>query len=284
VMRRVSALDREQGMTLGWPSVADQYIIRGGREGYERLQLLARDRWPDTSALFERAGLCSGMRCVDLGCGGGEVTLEMARLVAPGVVTGVDMDEVKLRLARNAADDRGVINVEFRALDVDDWDQPDAYDVVYSRFLLQHLRRPVDLLRRMWSAVRSGGVIIVEDADFDGWFCNPPNEGFEFFLRAYSQVLRHRGGDHTIGRKLRAYFLEAGILPPEMSLVQSLRVTGDTKTLAWSTLDASADAIASEGIASPDELKAALSSLGEFTEDPDTLIGGPRIFQLWSKR
>ena len=57
----LSAFDREQGMTLGSVTVADQYIIRGGQEGYERLQLLARDRWPDTSALFERAGLCSGI-------------------------------------------------------------------------------------------------------------------------------------------------------------------------------------------------------------------------------
>ena len=43
-----------------------------------------------------------------------------------------------------------------------------AYDLVYSRFLLQHLSRPVELLPRMWAAVRAGGVIAVEDADFDG--------------------------------------------------------------------------------------------------------------------
>ncbi len=82
----------------------ERYVIRGGKEGYERLRLLARDRWPDTAALFERAGLSPGMRCIDLGCGGGEVTFEIARLVAPGgSVTGVDMDAIKLDLARRAA-------------------------------------------------------------------------------------------------------------------------------------------------------------------------------------
>jgi ubiquinone/menaquinone biosynthesis C-methylase UbiE len=49
----------------------------GGKQGYERLLLLARDRWPDTAALFARAGVSPGMRCIDLGCGGGEVTLEI---------------------------------------------------------------------------------------------------------------------------------------------------------------------------------------------------------------
>ncbi|HTT51933.1 MAG TPA: hypothetical protein VMH35_11085 [Streptosporangiaceae bacterium] len=43
----------------------------------------------------------------------------------------------------------------------------------------------------------------MEDADFDGWCYDPPNEGFEFFLDAYRRVLGRRGGDHAIGRKLR---------------------------------------------------------------------------------
>ncbi len=85
----------------------ERYVIRGGRRGYERLQLLARERWPDTAALFARVGLGSGMDAIDLGCGGGEVTFEIARLVAPGQVTGIDMDEVKLGLARDAATARG---------------------------------------------------------------------------------------------------------------------------------------------------------------------------------
>jgi 2-polyprenyl-3-methyl-5-hydroxy-6-metoxy-1,4-benzoquinol methylase len=263
----------------------ERYVIRGGKEGYERLLLLSRDRWPDTAALFDRAGLSPGMRCIDLGCGGGEVTLEIARLIAPGgSVTGVDMDEIKLDMGRRAAAARGLGNVEFRQLDVRDWDEPGGYDAVYCRFLLQHLSEPVGLLRRMWAGVRPGGVLIVEDADFDGWCCHPPNEGFDFFLRTYSRVLQRRGGDHAVGRKLYAYFLTAGIPDPQVALVQSLRTEGEEKTLPWSTLEASTEAILSERLASKDEVMAALTTLQRFTADPQTLISGPRIFQLWSRR
>jgi ubiquinone/menaquinone biosynthesis C-methylase UbiE len=263
----------------------ERYVIRGGQQGYERLQLLARERWPDTSALFARVGLGPGARCIDLGCGGGEVSFEIARLVGPdGRVTGVDMDEVKLSLARQAAVERGVKNVEFRVLNVNDWDEAGAYDVVYCRTLLHHLSHPVELLGRMWAAVRPGGAIVVEDADFDGWFCHPPNEGFGFFLRAYSQVVARGGGDHAAGRKLYAYFLEAGIPEPNMSLVQRIHVADEGKMLALSTLEATADAILAEGIAIDDEVTAAVASLAQFIGDPGTLIGGPRIFQLWSKR
>jgi SAM-dependent methyltransferase len=225
------------------------------------------------------------MRCIDLGCGGGEVTFEIARLVAPGgSVTGVDMDAIKLDLGRRAAAGRGLGNVEFRLLNVRDWDEPGGYDVVYCRFLLQHLSQPVDLLRRMWAGVRPGGVLIVEDADFDGWCRHPPNDGFDFFVHTYSRVLQRRGGDHAIGRKLYGYFLAAGIPDPQVALVQPVRTQGEEKTLAWSTLEASTEAIVSERVASQDEVTAAITTLQHFTADPQTLICGPRIFQLWSRR
>ncbi len=225
------------------------------------------------------------MKCIDLGCGGGEVTFEMAKLVEPGgFVTGVDIDEVKLDLARKVAGQRGISNIEFLARNVNHWNEPDGYDLVYSRFLLQHLSEPANLLRRMWAAVRSGGVVIAEDADFDGWCCHPPNEGFDFFVRAYAEVIRRRGGDHATGRKLHHYFLEAGIPPPQLALVQSAVVSGESKEMAWLTLDATSEAILSEGLATSDELAAALASLRQFTDDETTLIARPRVFQLWSAR
>ena len=192
-----------------------EYVIRGGKPGYDRLLVLARDRWADTRALLDRAGVAAGMRCIDIGCGGGAVALELARLVPPGgTVTGIDADEVKLALTRRAAAERRLGNVEFTALDVRDWDEPGGYDVVYSRFLLQHLSEPGSLLRRMWAAVAVGGVLIVEDADFDGWCCDPPNEAFALFLETYRQVLARRGGDHAMGRKLYRCALAAGIPIP----------------------------------------------------------------------
>jgi SAM-dependent methyltransferase len=260
------------------------YVIRGGKPGYDRLLLLARERWPDTQALLERTRISPGMRCVDIGCGGGAVTVQIARLVAPGgVVVGIDADEVKLALARQTAAVHGVGNVEFRVGDAREWDEPGSYDLVYSRFLLQHVSEPLTLLRRMWAAVADGGVVIVEDADFDGWCCDPPNEGFEVFQDTYRRVLAGRGGDHAIGRKLHRLFLAAGIPAPQVRLVQPVH-DGEAKLLAWSTLETTADAILADGLATPDQISAALASLRAFTDDPRTLICGPRVFQLWARR
>lgn len=260
-------------------------MLRGGRPGYERLQLLARVHRDSTVSLLRQAGVRRGMRCLDLGCGGGEVTFEMAALTgSAGSVTGVDMDEVKLALARQAAAERGIRNVEFRAGDAAGWNEPGAYDLVYCRFLLQHLSEPAGLLRRMWAAVRPGGVLVVEDADFDGLFCHPASDGFSFYRRMYPQVCRLGGGDPAIGRKLYRYFLEAGIPAPELRLTQRIGTAGDTKELAVSTLEASADAIVAAGLATAEETAAAITELAAFAADPRSLVGDPRIFQLWARR
>jgi ubiquinone/menaquinone biosynthesis C-methylase UbiE len=263
----------------------EHYVLRGGQWGYDRLKLLARIKRDDSLELFRRAGLRRGMRCLDLGCGGGEGTFDLAVAAGPeGSVTGVDLDAEKLALARESATERGLANVEFRAGNVNDWDEPDAYDFVYSRFLLQHLARPADLLRRMWAAVRAGGVIAVEDADFDGLFCDPDNDGFAFYRTMYTEVCRRNGGDPGIGRKLYRYFGQAGIPEPRLRLAQSLAVTEDLKAISVLTLEAIADAITGAGLADADKVAAALADLRTFAATPGTLTGDPRTFQVWAGR
>lgn len=260
-------------------------MIRGGREGYERLKVLARSRWDDTGALLNRVGVHPGWHGIDVGCGTGDVTFEIARMVGDnGSVVGVDMDAVKLGLARSEATKRGLRNIEFRVADVNDWSEPLGYDLVYSRFLLQHLSRPLDLIRRMWAAVKSGGALVVEDADFDGLHCEPSNEGFEFYARAYPSAVARYGGDATLGRKLYGLFLMAEIPAPRVKLVQRADAIGVEKRMALLTLEASAQSMIDGGLATADSIRSAIASLAAFTDDPTTIIATARIYQVWSHR
>ena len=87
------------------------YVIRGGLAGRERLRVLALVTWPTTSVLLERVGVAASFRCLDMGCGGGDVTVALARLVPDGFVIGADMDEPQLDLARREATDAGLANL-----------------------------------------------------------------------------------------------------------------------------------------------------------------------------
>ena len=63
---------------MGRSSHSEEYVLRGGCAGAERLRVLNRVKWPTTEPLLRVAGLGAGMSCLDVGCGSGDVTLEMA--------------------------------------------------------------------------------------------------------------------------------------------------------------------------------------------------------------
>ena len=88
------------------------YVIRGGVEGRERLRLLSAVMCPSTRALLAEVGIAAGSACLDLGCGGGDVTLELARALGPGGrVLGVDLDEIMVDMARREAEEHRLSNV-----------------------------------------------------------------------------------------------------------------------------------------------------------------------------
>src|SRR5262249_55016577 len=140
------------------------YIIRGGQAGRERLRLLARVMWPTTRELFERAGVRPGMRCLDVGCGGGERSPHLEPPGGPRGVVGIDLDAVKIAAAREEAAAAGVPNVAFEVADVTAGELPrPGFDLVYVRFVLTHLRDPQRAVQRLCDLLVPGGQLVVED-------------------------------------------------------------------------------------------------------------------------
>lgn len=153
----------------------DHYLIRGGVDG--RVRVLARIMWPTTRELLARVRVPEDARCLDVGCGGGDVAIPLARLAPRGRVVGTDIDQVKLELARDEARAAGVGNVEFRHEDVTDPPrQVERFDLVYARFLLTHLSDPAETVARLVARLEPGGRLVVEDIDCLGHFCYPESQ------------------------------------------------------------------------------------------------------------
>jgi ubiquinone/menaquinone biosynthesis C-methylase UbiE len=134
-----------------------EYTLGTGVEAKQRLSRLARLCRPATLTLLERAGIRPGYRCLDVGSGSGDVTLDMARLVgSSGKVVGLDMDDAIVQLAREDEIAQGLENVEFRTQSAESLSET-GYDLVYARFLLAHLGYPTKVLKDMVSALQPGG-------------------------------------------------------------------------------------------------------------------------------
>jgi ubiquinone/menaquinone biosynthesis C-methylase UbiE len=260
----------------------EQYTIRGGEEGRKRLQIISRILQPTTLNLLQRAGIREGMDCLDVGCGGGDVTLEMAGLVGPeGNVVGIDMDDMKLRLAQQDAEQRRLRNVTFRSGDARQLEEESSYDVVYARALLTHLSSPGTVVEKMFRAARQGGAVVVEDVDLSGQFCYPKCRAFERYVELNREVMRRRGGDPDIGPKLPALLLSAALQDVQIGLVQPVFMKGQDKLIFQVTMEAISDAVIAEGLASKAEINSIIDELDNFARNAQTVMGTPRIFQTW---
>jgi SAM-dependent methyltransferase len=225
------------------------------------------------------------MRCRDVGCGAGDVSLFLASLVGPtGTVVGSDSDEVQLDLVREDCQRRAVTNVELVVEDVMELEVSGAYDVVYSRFLLQHLPDPLEALRRMWRAVRPGGLLIAEDGDFLADFCVPPHPGYDFWQYAYQETLRRQGGDPLSGRLLHSRFREVGIADPQLKMVQHVYLSGEGKLMPYLTIARTASRIIGSGVATKAEVDEGLAQLTALANDTTSAVSSPRLFQCWARK
>lgn len=261
-----------------------QYVIRGGIEGRERLRVLGRVMQQSTNALLDQVNLSEGMTCLDVGCGGGDVTRELARRVAPaGKAVGFDIDETKLEIASEEAAEQGLTNVEFRLSDVREIPTAPEYDLVYSRFLLTHLADPVSAVRSFLKQLRPTGFLVLEDIDFSGSFAYPKSPAFERFFDLYNTVVRHRGGDPNMGQRLPGLLHDCGIQELKVSVVQPTGLQGEVKQLNGLTMENIADAILEDDLATPGEIDEIVRELNDYAADPRTLTGVPRVVQVWGR-
>jgi SAM-dependent methyltransferase len=163
------------------------------------------------SAAYLTGELRPHMRLLDIGCGPGTITADLAELLPQGHVTGVDAAAGVLDRARATAERRGVTNVTFETADVLRLPYGDAeFCVVHAHQTLQHVGDPVGALREMRRVCRPGGIVAVRDGDYGGTFWYPEVPGMDDWKDLYRRVAAANGGTPDAGRRLHAWAREAG--------------------------------------------------------------------------
>jgi SAM-dependent methyltransferase len=176
--------------------------------------VLRSHRWRTAanSAGYLIGRLRPGAHLLDVGCGPGTITADLAELVAPGGrVTACDAAAGVLEAAAALAAGRGLDNVEFAVADVHRLDFPDdTFDVVHAHQVLQHVADPVSALREMRRVCRPGGIVAVRDADYHGFTWYPELPELDEWMALYQRCARANGGEPDAGRRLPAWARAAG--------------------------------------------------------------------------
>ena len=153
-------------------------MLARGEKAVSRLDLLERIFGPATRQMLSAAGLSSGMRVAEIGCGIGLTARWVSTQVNPdGSVAGVDASSDQLHIGEKSAAQAGTTNLSFREGNAYETGLPrGAFDLVYSRFLLCHLADPAKALAEMGSLLKRGGILVCEDHDDGGIFTEPPTK------------------------------------------------------------------------------------------------------------
>ena len=175
--------------------------------------VLRSHRWrtAENSAGFLLPHLAPGQRVLDVGCGPGTISADLARRVFPGSVTGIDVSDDVIEAARRDHPPADDLSVEFAVGDVYSLDADDAsFDVVFAHQVLQHLSDPVAALREMRRVLRSPGLLAVRDSDYGAFVWSPEDPRLDRWMEIYHQLTAHNAADADAGRSLHRWVRTAG--------------------------------------------------------------------------
>ena len=195
------------------------YALGHSEEELERISRQAQAFAPFTRHLFQLAGISTGMRVLDVGCGSGDVAFLAADLVGPGgEVIGVDRAAAAVQRATARAQSRDIGNMKFLEGDpaAMEFDQP--FDAVVGRLVLMYYPDPVDAVRKLARHARDGGLIIFQEFDIANCRSLPLAPTFERHVGWNKQTLSATGARTQLGLELYQVFLAAGLPGPSMRM------------------------------------------------------------------
>lgn len=248
--------------------------------------VLRSHRWrtAENSARYLLGHLQPGADLLDVGCGPGSITLDLAQYVAPGLVVGLDaapevIAEAQARLAADPIEGVAFVVGDVYALE---WDDA-TFDVVHAHQVLQHLADPVAALREMGRVLQPGGVLAVRDSDYGAFVWGPPDPLLDRWLELYHEVTAHNGAEADAGRRLPAWVRAAGFTDVTVSSTTWTFADPESRQW-WGSLwaervehSAFAEQAVSYGFARQPELVAMAGAWRRWAEAPDGLFVTPHV-------
>jgi SAM-dependent methyltransferase len=265
-----------------------RYVLRErDREELARLELQHRVWKEETDAVVLRAGFKTGDRLLDIGCGPGYLTFDLAKVVGPeGSVLAVDTSEMFIGRLRSEAAERQVSQIQAEVVDAAEYEIPDAaLDGAICRWVLMFLPNPGRAIDRVARALRPGGMLaVMEYVNFRSISLWPRAKSFDRLYEAVYGLIHNSGGDPDIGGRIPELARDAGL--ETVALLPYWRL-GRPGSSLWKWLEAvnrnHANLVA-EGLLTPTQLEEYERHWAERSADPAAFFTAPPVLVTLARK
>jgi ubiquinone/menaquinone biosynthesis C-methylase UbiE len=266
----------------------DEYILGTGDQESARLRLQHRLWSAAAHRLWEQAGIAPGQTVLDVGCGPGNATVDLAQIVGEGGrVIAVDESPLFLKQLHDRVSGLRLSNVERLLGDVREVDDllPDLserVDLAYARWVMCFVANPDEVVDAVARLLRPGGHFIVQDYfDYERMTLAPRSEIFSRIVRGVAESWRSRGGDPDVFGRLPGLLREKGLEVVHLDVAQRI-ARPDSTMWAWPETfwRSFLPRLSAMGLITADEQSEFEAMWLQASSDPDTFCVLPPVFEL----
>jgi len=270
-------------------SLSVPYVLGGTLTEQERLIIQARELETSARSLLDRIPIRPGARAIDIGCGPIGVLNLLSERVGPyGAVVGVEREPRFAQMARAEVSARGLSNVEVvNTGALETGLEGNSYDVVHERLVLINLPQATRaaILTEMFSLVRPGGIIALQEYDANSYGCYPEHPSWNILLGLFNDTFHAAGGDEFIGRSLPNLLRSVGAENVEITAhARFPKVAEYQRTHLLSLIRSMREPILASGRLTETDLRAHIAALSEHLSDPATTLIDKLLVQAWGQK
>lgn len=261
--------------------VGDDYVLPTGADDKSRLDLIHLVYGRVSRLGLEAAEIGKVSRAADIGCGTGTVSRWIAERIGPsGRVDAIDIAPEQIDVARSTPAAPGSAAIHYATGSVyEPTLEESAFDLVFCRLVLCHLKEPGNAVAQMARLLRPGGRLVLVDMDLRDIFTMPPCDQYPTFVReAVIPLQAAIGVDYSVGLRLPELMSEAGLATEFVAADQPIFRVGPEKHLWEKTWTAALERAVPSGVMTMERGEELIAGMARHTANPDVWVAMAKMF------